>query len=127
MKKLIIIITCLLLAASQADAATRLAWDHDGTGPPAGFNVYYHDINAPATEYHQSISGAAVREWLLSNARLEPGKTYRFSVTAYNSMGESGRSNTVDWTQPSYAPPADVLPPVVIVIPGASTTIRIDP
>lgn len=118
----------LCLSLASASQAARLVWTAS-TGAVQGYTVYYHDTGVPVTpetEYHRNLPSTPT-EYDLAGLNLQHGKTYQFCLTAYNSAGESGRSNTVDYTVPAYAPPADLLPPVVIVIPGASVSIRVDP
>ena len=131
-----VVIFCLILATislvriTNLTAAT-LVWNSPtctaaAGNCPTGYNVYWKDLAVPATEYHADYA-AATTSANVNEFRLQPGKTYQFTVTAFNGAGESGRSNTVDYLAPIYVPPADFLPPVVIVIPGTAVTVTVSP
>lgn len=104
----------LMCFVPVADAAPRLVWDAS-TGQVDGYKVYYTD----GTNQYQKI--VTMPECPLADLNLEPGKSYTFWVTAYNTAGESGSSNTVAYDVAEYTPGPDVLPPVTIIIPGPVT------
>lgn len=123
---LVIIFAAVVISAAYSQAsAARLVWTAS-TGQPAGYTVYYHDIAEPATEYRKVLP-VTPTEYDVSGLNMAHGKTYSLCLTAFNAAGESGRSNSVQYSVPQYNPAPDVIPPVVIVIPGASVSIRIDP
>jgi hypothetical protein len=114
MKKLIVI--AILLFASSAMAATA-TWTHDGVNT-VGYTLYFWRTDAPATVYTKTVTGAAVRTMALDDNMFMPGAEYSFQLTAYNGVGESGRSATATYTRPGYVAPADKLPSTMYMKPS---------
>ena len=106
MKKLLVI--AILLFASSAFAATA-TWTHDGANT-VGYTMYFWKTDSPATVFTKTVTGAAVRTMALDDNLFQPGSEYSFQLTAYNGVGESGRSATATYTRPGYTAPADKLP-----------------
>jgi len=50
----------------------------------------------------------------------EPGKTYTFWMTAFNSAGESANSNTAEYTREAYVPTENPPPAIYITIPPSA-------
>lgn len=115
MKKLILITISLLIWAGIAQAKS-LSWQPPDTGTSDGYIVYYTD----GTDERSNDVGD-VLSVDLNIFNLTPG-TYEFYVTAYNVMGESDPSNTVDYLFESFVP-NDNPKPVTIIIPGPITII----
>lgn len=115
MKKLFLAVL-ILMFCGIANAAD-LKWDASLNAD--GYNIYFTD----GTDNFHFDAGNTTEIVDIDNIlNLHPGKTYIFHATAYNQMGESGASNTADYTtQGVYTPPGDVIPirverPTVITI-----------
>ncbi len=63
-----------------------------------------------AGNYTSSVDVGNKTEYQLHSLPLTQGVTYYFSVTAYNSSGESDCSEAISWI-PSNTTPADTTPP----------------
>ena len=100
MKKLLMILVIMAMAMT-ANAAT-LRWDAS-TGEVDGYNIYFTD----GIENFTAPVGGVTEVLDIDNTfNLLPGKTYTFSVTAWNSVGESGPSNEAVYvTASEYTPP----------------------
>ena len=116
MKKVLAILAMVLMFCGSAQAAT-LQWDHAGAD---GFIMYYTD---QTNNYNYNVVGD-VREVDLDILQVTPGVEYTYYVTAYNSSGESGPSNTVTHTVGVFSPPVNVLP-VASPVPGNPEVLRI--
>jgi len=105
MKKLLIVIALLAMAVGL-NAAT-LKWDASA-GDVDGYNIQFTD----GTENFNYNAGAALEVLNIDKTlNLHRGKTYVFTATAYNQMGESARSNSVDYTTaPAYVAPENSIP-----------------
>jgi hypothetical protein len=106
MKKYIVL--AIILFAAPAFAATA-TWTHDGLNT-VGYTLYFWRTDTPATVWNKSVTGSTVRTMALDDNLFMPGTEYSFQMTAYNGVGESGRSATAKWTRPGYTPPGDTLP-----------------
>ena len=112
MKKLLIILAIFLMT-TLAQAATL---QFDPAENADGYLVYYAQ---GAEQFSNDIGDRTIVD--LSEFNLTPG-TWVFYVTAYNVVGESGSSNTADYTVLEYTP-TDNPKPVTIIIPGPVTII----
>lgn len=105
----------ILLFPALAWSASRAVWDPSQGA--TGYTLYYTD---GTTEYHASTT---TTEMPLSELNLVPGTKYTFTVTAFNTAGESGRSNAIEWTMTAYSPPADQKPVHITIPSGVTVTI----
>ena len=131
MKKIFALLL-LILAYSGGAFAASLAWDYpDQWDETDGYTVYYTDGDE---DYTMTVNrdellineGAVVLPGMEDRLNLQYGVEYTLHLTAFNSAGESGPSNSVTHSRTGYTPPANALPPVVINIPGVpSITINI--
>ena len=94
----------------QAEAAT-LSWD-ECTGAD-GYIIYFSDQSGNDYNYNNGTQLNCDTDTL----NLEPGVQYDFYIRSYSAAGQSGLSNTVSFTQPSFNPPADSLPSGSYLIP----------
>ena len=119
MKRLLIVLFILCFAgfASAAD----LKWDAS-TGEVDGYNVYFTD---GTNDFSHPVGDVTEVPDIDNTLNLLPGKTYVFTVTAWNIMGESGRSNEAAYEMTAvYTPPAQNIP-IKITVP-AEITININ-
>lgn len=106
----------IVVGRCQVHAASpRAVWD-PSVGAQ-GYTLYYTD---GITEYKASTT---ITEIPLSELNLVPGTQYTFTVTAYNDVGESPRSNAVVWTMVAYSPPTDQKPINIVIPSGVTITI----
>jgi len=107
MKKLLIIFVLTLLISTGAFAAD-LRWDASA-GEVKGYTVYWTD--STGEPFNKTVSSTTLAILDIDNAlELAPKETYNFIVKAYNDSGESGPSNSVDFTANHYSPPTDKTP-----------------
>jgi hypothetical protein len=97
----------LLPLASTAHAASvTLAWDRSQEPDVAGYRVYYGTTSG---HYTTMISVGNSTTCTISN--LEPGMTYYFAVTAYDTSGnESAYSQEIPYTVPFLDSDGDGMP-----------------
>lgn len=111
----------ILLSGTARAATVMLEWDPSPDADLAGYRVYYQADSAVqpfqglgASEGTSPVEGGAATSATISG--LDPGRSYYFAVTAYNSAGlESVYSNVIQIKE-------SVPPSVNIVSPVASTT-----
>jgi len=90
---IILVATCILIftcfVGVTYSAQVTLAWDGSTDSDLGGYKVYY---GTASRDYDVSLD---VGNWTnCTIGSLEPGETYYFAVTAYNTEGsESGYSN----------------------------------
>lgn len=112
MKKLFIVLFMLFFVTTSVTAKS-LKWD------PAvraeGYIVYYTDGD---TNWNKNVGNVSIVD--IQEFNLTPGDTYSFHVTAYNSTGESDKSNTLKYLMTSSIP-TDNIKPITIIIPGPIT------
>ena len=113
MKKFIMVIIFICILRIVPIMAADLKWDAS-TGDVKGYNVYFFSASE---SYNKDVGDVTTVSGIDNELNLLPGETYTFHVTAYNSKGESGISNTVEYTAKEYIPPEDNLPPIIIEIP----------
>jgi len=101
-----------------ANSAT-LAWD--ASEGATGYKIYYQ---AQGTTDRYSVIVESGTQQEMEPLNMLPGVTYEIYATAFNSVGESGPSNTVVYTTPEFIP-TDNPAPMVIVAPNG-IMIRID-
>lgn len=112
----------LFVPAAAFPSTVSLQWDPSTDPDLAGYRVYYQ-ANSSALPFVGSgaVEGAApvnvANSTTASISGLDPGKSYYFAVTAYNSTGlESAYSNVVRVNE--------TVPPVVdLAVPSSSATL----
>jgi hypothetical protein len=105
----------LVCSAFEVEAAVvTLAWDLSSSPNIAGYRLY---SGTTSGVYGQTIEVGNATSTLVSN--LVTGKTYFFTVTAYNTTGvESAPSNEVSYLAPPNTGPAQMVSPA----PGSTFT-----
>lgn len=83
----------IMTATGPTGATATLAWDPVNDPSIQGYNVYY----GTSSRQYQTYANAGLTT-TYTVADLQPGTTYYFAVTAYNSAGESGYSDEVSAT-----------------------------
>ncbi|HXF93269.1 MAG TPA: fibronectin type III domain-containing protein [Nitrospiraceae bacterium] len=83
----------VLTETGPTGATATLAWDPVNDPTVQGYNVYY----GTSSRRYQTYANAGLNT-TYTVANLQPGTTYYFAVTAYNSAGESGYSDEVSAT-----------------------------
>lgn len=109
MKNLTKCLTALLIFVAGTSQAATLRWDAS-TGTVDGYTVYFTD---GTNTYNYDAGTATEVVDIDTTLNLVYGTTYTFIVRAYNSVGESGDSNSASYTTdpaPVYNPPVDSLP-----------------
>lgn len=107
--KFMVLLSALLLFLPQVSIGASLAWDPP-SGDVTGYKVYYSTTQSAFANF---LDVGNVTQCSLDHFPLEEKNTYYFVVSAYNSAGESGYSNDVNWTQPDVTPP---MPPIGITV-----------
>ncbi|MCP5020058.1 MAG: fibronectin type III domain-containing protein [Ketobacter sp.] len=103
--------------------AVDFAWDVN-TDNPVGYVLYFNEKGELDTPYntapivHPSNTQSVIDDVLI------PGVTYEFWVKAYNTRGESAKSNIVDFVIDPFAPPAENLP-VILDFPTGPQTFKV--
>lgn len=93
----------LVGVASAAD----LMWDAP-IGDVVGYTVYYTDNTS---NYNMTVGNVTFITDMDTYFNLIPGRTYTFTVTAYNNLMESIHSNSVEHLmEATYTPPNDITP-----------------
>ena len=96
-----IIAVWLLIFFCHAAYGATLRWDAS-TGAD-GYTLYFNGFTYNATETEVVDIDTTLN--------LHPATTYTFTVTAYNQMGESDHSNSIQYTTADgYTPPDNQLP-----------------
>ena len=126
MKKLLIALAIIAFAFTAQAADLQVTWDHSGGAD--GFVLYFWQTSIPGNVYNKTVPGGTVRELLLPDQYFALGVEYSFEMVAYNSYGESDRSNRLAWTRPGtpYVVPGDVMPSTIYIKPTKPTVITID-
>ncbi len=83
----------IMTATGPTGATATLAWDPVNDPSVQGYNVYY----GTSSRQYQTFANVGLAT-TYTVADLQPGTTYYFAVTAYNSAGESGYSDEVSAT-----------------------------
>ena len=124
MKKLLLVLLAILFFAVPAWGVT-LAWDAN-TDSAIGYIIYYQETGSD-TIYHEIITpaGRETTRYTIDDRKLNPGKENSFWLTAFNDMAESGSSNIVTWTAPTFIT-TDNPAPVIINVPGAPSSVTIN-
>jgi hypothetical protein len=85
----------LLASTGQSDARPTLTWE-PSPGEVDGYNVYCWTIS---NDKAQVVNAGPVTQYSLDDLPLTEGRLNCFSVTAYNSHGESSLSNSACWAE----------------------------
>ncbi len=93
MKKLLLVTMILVFSTVNVFADAFLMWEKSERA--TGYKVYYGQ--------HSKIVGD-VLEYRTDDLGLTPGVEYEITVTAFNTAGESPKSNPVTYTRPAFVP-----------------------
>jgi len=121
MKKIFLILIILFFAVPAW--GVTLAWDAY-TDEADGFILYYQQTGETEI-YSEVIQGSLTVIYTVEDSKFQPGQEYSFWLTAFNDMAESGSSNIVTWTAPTFIP-TDNPAPVIINVPGAPSSVTIN-
>ena len=94
MKKLLLLLCSTITTFCFAGTAT-LMWNAPTGSTVSGYNLYYGTTSNPTTKatIANPVTTAAI-------VNITSGKTYYFTVTAYNTAGESTHSNQISYLVP---------------------------
>jgi predicted phage tail protein len=107
--RIVFALVFLMLPVSEVFAGPMLAWDAS-SGEVTGYRIYYGTTQGT---YNQNKDVGNVTQYSLSSLPLTEKQTYFFVARAYNSAGESGNSNVVNWTAPDSTAP---MPPQGVTV-----------
>jgi hypothetical protein len=103
---LLIFILCFLSSGVAHAASVTLAWDRSQEKDVAGYRVYQGK-----NSHHYTTMISVGNSTTCTVTNLEPGKTYYFAVTAYDTSGnESSFSQEVAYTVPFVDSDGDGMP-----------------
>lgn len=106
-KALIMVLIAVFSMISVSSGAT-LVWDAS-SGTVDGYNVYYGTSAANPSE---SVNIGNTTQYSIDSLPLSENVQYYFSISAYNTAGESDRCTPVAYTPADTTPPQ---PPVGLV------------
>lgn len=106
-KALIMVLIAVFSMISVSSGAT-LVWDAS-SGTVDGYNVYYGTSAANPSE---SVNIGNTTQYSIDSLPLSENVQYYFSISAYNTAGESDRCAPVAYTPADTTPPQ---PPVGLV------------
>lgn len=99
--KPIILVPFIILAAISICSSATLIWDAS-TGTVEGYNVHYGTSSGNPTA---TVDVGNTTQYNIDSLPLSENTQYYFSVSAYNTAGESAPCSPVAYT------PADTTPP----------------
>ena len=108
-----VLVNVFMLYSPCSAVTVALSWDANTESTLAGYKVYYQaDSSAPPFQGTGAAEGAApvnvYNQTTATISGLDPGRTYYFAITAYDTAGiESSYSNIV--TVPESSPPSVTL------------------
>lgn len=115
----------LFVASVLPASALDLAWDDtNAPGVVTGFNLYFFQTNDPAALWNVGVTDGSTTQVNINDDNFQPGESYTFYVTAYNTRGESVPSEELVYTVPMYTPPVDNLPVIKWPAPSAPANPR---
>jgi len=122
MKKILAALAIVVFFAVPAFADPILVWEFTQTENLAtGFKVYSQGTTAGSPVHSYIVSNINARSFPIDETRYEPGKTYNFWLTAFNSAGEGPASNTAPYTREAFVPTENPPPAIYnINIPSGS-------
>jgi hypothetical protein len=118
MKKTVILSVIFLLLCSPV-FATTFAWDQHTDNSVIGYLLQWSETNNPPEIFSMNVPGITSTQKEISDNLFKLDTQYDIWVKAYNTAGESGKSNTVNATRTAYTPPADNMPTQTYDAPGA--------
>lgn len=133
MKKFLFIFLIVFFLFIPFVNAADLQWDDPGEQWEiiTGYIIYFTDgveqynITLDKTDLIRS-NGTITYVDIEDKLNLAYGTSYEFYATAYNASGESGPSNTVNFTRDGFVPPMDRLPEQVVGSPLSPGGTRIN-
>jgi len=89
-----------LVAVTVGGSQVILAWTECGTGPGGlGFRIERSDCHSPCTQFAE-IGKVGPHVAAFRDGSVDPCKTYRYRVRAWNASGGSSPSNVVEVKAP---------------------------
>lgn len=118
MKKLILVLAIVFLTASTACAIT-LTWDQHTDTSVQGYLLQWEETDNPPETFSIKIVGIENVQQEIADNLFKPNINYSIWVLAYNGIGESGKSNVLQFIRNAYTPPEDNVPTETYEAPGS--------
>ena len=119
MKKNAILLAIILILLCSPAFATTLAWDQHTDTSVTGYLLQWAESSNPPESFSMNVPGLTSTQKEIPDNLFKLDVQYDIWVRAYNTAGESGKSEIVNVTRTVYTPPADNLPTVTYDAPGA--------
>ena len=128
MKKFMLLVAVLFFLLPCVADALEATWDPaDPSDNVTSLTLFWQRGDLTGDVYNVPDSDG-IAPLALDESWFEPGVEYHFWATFYNAVGPSENSNIATYTRPlSPGPPPANLPTVVHIVPGAPTTVIINP
>ena len=118
MKRIILVVLAIVFMTNTA-CALMLGWDRH-TQEVQGYLLQWEQTNSPPETFSINVPGIDNVQQEIADNLFEPGVEYSIWVRAYyESIGESIKSNVLQFIRSAYTPPADNVPTDTYDAPGA--------
>jgi len=119
MKKITIPLAIILILLCSPAFAITLAWDEHTDTSVQGYLFQWAETTNPPEVFSINVPGVTTTQQEIADNLLKLDVQYDFWVRAYNTAGESGKSNVVNATRTAYVPTPDNIPTVTYDAPNA--------
>ena len=118
MKKISMVMIIFLLLCSPV-LATILAWDQHTDTSVTGYLLQWAETSNPPDTFSMNVPGITSTQKEIPDNLFKLDIQYDIWVRAYNTAGESGKSEIVNVTRTVYVPTPDNIPTQTYDAPGA--------
>jgi hypothetical protein len=119
MKRNTLVLAIILLFLCSPAFATTLAWDEHTDTSVTGYLLQWAETSNPPEIFSMNVPGITTTQKDIPDNYFKLDVQYDVWVKAYNTAGESGKSNVVNATRTAYTPTPDNIPTVTYDAPGA--------
>ena len=118
MKKIILVVLAIVFMTNTA-CALMLGWDQHTDTAVQGYLLQWEETDSPPATFSINVSGIDNVQQEIADNLFKTDTNYSIWVRAYNSIGESIKSNMLQFVRSAYTPPTDNVPTDTYDVPGA--------
>lgn len=117
MKRMILVL--IMVFMTNTACALMLGWDQHTDTAVQGYLLQWEETNSPPETFSINVGDIGIVQMEIADNFFKPDIEYSIWVRAYNGIGDSVKSNIIQFIRSTYLPPADNIPAETYDAPNA--------